>query len=76
MVKSYVLAVAATGRAVDLLPEIRTVDGVSEGHVVAGEYDLLIEVDGETTSEILRNTIERVRDVEGIDDTKTYVSID
>ncbi|PSQ19539.1 ArsR family transcriptional regulator [Halobacteriales archaeon QS_8_69_26] len=76
MVRSYVLAVTATGRSLELLPEVREVEGVREAHVVAGEYDLMIEADGESTSDVLRNTIERIRDLEGIGDTKTYVSID
>lgn len=76
MVTSYVLVGAATGQALEAREAIEAIEGVGEAHVVAGDYDVVAEAEGESTADLFRDTIAEIRNVEAVGDTKTYMAID
>lgn len=75
MVDAVIMARTEAGTAIDLLPSIEALEGVVEAHVVAGDYDVVVEAAGEDPSEILQKVASGLRGLEGITETRTYVAI-
>ena len=76
MVHAFVLVKADVGRAADLTDTIGEVDLVTEGHVVAGDWDLIVELNAPEVYEVLNTIAEELQAINGIVDTKTYVSLE
>ena len=76
MVHAYVMAITAAGTSADVLEAVTGLPGVTEAHVVAGDYDLVIEIDRESVADILRLVSSQVGEIDGVGTTRTYVSID
>lgn len=75
MVRAYVLATTAAGEGDAVLEAALGAENVMEGHIVSGDYDLVLEVDAPDVSEVLRSVVTRVRDIDGVEDTRTYVRL-
>jgi len=65
----------AAGQSEALLSAVRDVETVAEAHIVAGDYDIIAEVDADEVYEILNAAASGIQGLEGIADTKTYVSL-
>jgi DNA-binding Lrp family transcriptional regulator len=66
----------ATGGIEAALDEVTGLPGVEEAHVVAGDYDIIVEVEGSDVKESIRTVSTDVREIEGIVDTKTYIALE
>lgn len=75
-VRAYLLVDAAAGTADDVLAGARAVDGVTEAHVVAGQWDLVVELEGEDVRDVLRTVTAGVRSLDGVGTTRCYVCLD
>lgn len=76
MVHAFIMVKAAAGRSEDLLASIREQERVTEAHVVAGDFDIVVEADAEEVYDVLQTASSGISGVEGVADTKTYMSID
>lgn len=76
MVHAFVMVKAGAGEAGDVAEEIRGLEAVAEAHVVAGEYDVIAEVDAPEVYEVLDAVASGIQSLPGVADTKTYVSMD
>lgn len=76
MVRAFIVVKATAGRAADLRGEIAEIAGVSEAHVVAGEYDLIVEAAGEEIYEVIHTVATGIRDLAGVVDTRTYICLE
>lgn len=76
MVNAYVLVDADVGVATDVLEQFRELEAVADGHVVAGNWDVILEVTGNEVYDILSMVTDEVQELEGVVDTKTYVSLE
>lgn len=76
MVHAYVLVKADVGAAADLVETVRGIDAVAEAHVVAGDWDLIAEVDAPEVYDVLSTVSEQIGRIDGVTDTKTYVSME
>jgi DNA-binding Lrp family transcriptional regulator len=76
MVHAYVMVTTAAGTSQRVLPEIRGLDGVTEAHVVAGEYDVVVEFEVTDTGELLSRVTDRVQAIDGVESTRTYMALD
>ncbi|QZX98480.1 Lrp/AsnC family transcriptional regulator [Halobaculum rubrum] len=54
---------------------ISGVETVTEAHVVAGDFDVVAEVDAPDMYTVLDTVADAVRGVDGVIDTRTYVSM-
>lgn len=54
---------------------IATAEGVVDVHVVAGEFDVIAEIDGDEVYEVLDTATSTIQDTEGVEETKTYVAL-
>lgn len=76
MVQAYLVVSAAAGEAERVLAAVRELDAVAEAHVVAGEWDLVVEMEAETVADLLRAVTADVRNVEGVGTTRCYVCLE
>jgi DNA-binding Lrp family transcriptional regulator len=64
------------GEGERLLTAIRELASVAEAHIVAGNYDLIAEVETEEVYDVLKSVSSEVQGLQGVTDTKTYISMD
>jgi len=55
----------------DTAEEISTIPGISEVHMISGEYDMLLKIRGASIEEIGKLVIDRLREVKGVARTLT-----
>lgn len=75
MVRAFLMVETAPGESTALLESIRDTEGVREAHIVAGDVDLIAEVEGEEVYDVIQGVATSIRDVEGVIDTRTYISL-
>lgn len=76
MIRAYTAIDCAAGTSGDVCDRIRAVDGVTEAHVVAGDFDVIAELEGESPKDLLRTISSEIRPVDGVGTTRTYIAID
>lgn len=75
MVHAFVMIETGAGQSATVRDTLLGVEGITEAHVVAGEYDLIVEMDVEEIYDVLHTISVDVQDLRGIDETKTYISL-
>jgi DNA-binding Lrp family transcriptional regulator len=76
MVTAFIMIKTSAGKSEHLLEEIRGHDGVSEAHIVAGKYDIIAEASGEEVYDVMHTVATRIRDLDGVADTRTYICME
>ena len=75
MVHAFIMVKTAAGKSENLLDEVRSLEQVDEAHIVAGDYDLITEVDVDEVYEVLHTASSGIQRLDGVADTKTYISL-
>ena len=75
MVHAYIMIRTAAGVAQDVRESIAELGSVSEAHIVAGEFDIIAETDEKEVYDILTTAAADIQGVNGVEETKTYVSL-
>jgi DNA-binding Lrp family transcriptional regulator len=76
MVRAYVMVKAHTGEADRLREEIEAMDGVERAHIVAGDVDLIAVVDVDSPAAVKDVAAAQIQDVDGVENTQTYIAMD
>jgi DNA-binding Lrp family transcriptional regulator len=76
MVHAFIMVKTAAGRSEDVLAAARELDRISEAHVVAGEFDVIVEADGDEVYDVLQAASSDISGMDGVADTKTYMALD
>jgi len=76
MVRAFIMVKTAAGKSEDLLAGIRDLEGVEEAHIVAGQYDIIVEAVADEVYDLMHDVATRLRDLDGVADTKTYICLD
>ncbi|MFP4589854.1 MAG: Lrp/AsnC family transcriptional regulator [Halobacteriales archaeon] len=76
MVYAFVLLKTGAAASPSVLEVLTDLPAVREAHVVAGEYDLIAEVEADEVHEILDLVSDTIQSIEGADETKTYITLD
>ncbi|WP_424017775.1 Lrp/AsnC ligand binding domain-containing protein [Halorientalis pallida] len=76
MVRAYIMVKTAAGKSEALLEATRSLSGVTEAHIVAGKYDIIIEAQGEEVYDVMHSVATDVRDLDGVADTRTYICLE
>ena len=66
----------AAGRSEDVLESARALDRISEAHVVAGDFDVIVEADAEEVYDVLQTASSDISGLDGVADTKTYMALE
>ena len=75
MVHAFIMVKTAAGESEGLLAAIRDLESVADAHIVAGNYDIIAEVDAPEVYEVLQTVSSSIQSLEGITDTKTYIAM-
>ena len=76
MVRAFIMVKTTAGKSAELRENIADVEGVTEAHVVAGQYDLVVEATGEEVYDVIHNVATDVRALDGVVDTRTYICLE
>jgi DNA-binding Lrp family transcriptional regulator len=76
MVRAFVMIKTAAGKSEELLESATDIIGIDEAHIVAGEYDIIAEASGEEVYDVMHSVATRIRDLEGVTDTRTYIALE
>ena len=76
MVHSFVMVKTTAGSIQTVLDAVTDLAGVEEAHVVAGDYDVIVEVEGDDVEQSIRTVLTDVRELDGIVDTRTYIALE
>ena len=76
MVHAFIMVKTAAGRSGDVLDSVRKLDRISEAHVVAGDFDVIVEADAEEVYDVLQTASSDISGLDGVADTKTYMALD
>jgi DNA-binding Lrp family transcriptional regulator len=76
MVRAYVMVKAHTGDADRLRDEIGVIDGVTDVAIVAGDVDLIATVEVDTPADVKSVAATEIQDIDGVEDTQTYVAME
>jgi len=74
MIKAYVLVVANPGETKNVVTALQHVTGVKELHEVMGPYDIIIEIEVESLSDVPPILSDKIRAVPGIESTTSLVT--
>ncbi|QSW97846.1 Lrp/AsnC family transcriptional regulator [Haloterrigena alkaliphila] len=75
MVHAFIMVKTAAGKSEGLLAEIRGLESVADAHIVAGNYDIIAEIDGPEVYDVLETVSSSVQGLGGVSDTKTYIAM-
>ncbi len=76
MVHAFVMVKTDVAASESLLADIRTIPAVSEAHIVAGAYDLIVELMVDEVYAVLQTATTDIQSLDGILQTKTYISLE
>lgn len=76
MVRAFIMTKVEAGHAEDVLAEVQGFGRITEAHVVAGDYDLVVEAEGEEVYDVLHSASNAIRGLANVVDTKTYVALE
>ncbi|SEQ69479.1 Lrp/AsnC family transcriptional regulator [Natrinema salaciae] len=76
MVYAFAMLDTAAGTAEEVCQTLRDATGVVDAHVIAGDFDVMVELTGDDPRDILETITETVRPLEGVGTTRTYVCLD
>ena len=76
MTSAFIMIKTVAGKSEDLLAAVRESEGITEAHIVAGQYDIIAEATGEEVYDVMHSVSTRVRDLEGVADTRTYICLE
>lgn len=76
MVRAFIMVKTTAGKSADLQASIADIEGVHEAHVVAGQYDVIVEAEGGEVYDVIHSVATSVRDLEGVVDTRTYICLE
>jgi DNA-binding Lrp family transcriptional regulator len=74
MIKAYVLVVTNPGETRNVVAAIGKVQGVVEMHEVMGPYDIVIEIEVESLSDVPPILSDKIRAIPGIESTTSLVT--
>lgn len=74
MIKAYVLIVTHPGATRRVLDELRDIPNTAEIHEVMGPYDIVLELEVESLTDVPPILSDRIRSVEGIQSTTSLVA--
>ncbi len=76
MVHAFIMVKTSAGKSEGLLESIQSVESVADAHIVAGDFDIIAEVDADEVYDVLEAVSTGVQSLDGVTDTKTYIAMD
>jgi len=71
---AYILITTDTGKVMDVLVSIKTIEGVKSAHSTIGPYDIIAFVEFENPADLTSLIVEKIKKIEGISRTLTCIA--
>lgn len=75
MVHAFIMVKTAAGKSEGLLEDIRGLSRVGDAHIVAGNYDIIVEIDAPEVYDVLETVSSEIQGLDGVTDTRTYIAM-
>ena len=75
MVHAVIMIRTGPGTSAAVRETVSEIDGVVDAHVVAGDFDVVAEVDGPEVYDVIQTASSEIQATEGVEETKTYVAV-
>lgn len=75
MVHAVIMVRTESGTAETVREAVSGLESVVDAHVVAGDFDVIAELDGSEVYDVLQTASTKIQDADGVQETKTYVSL-
>ncbi|MFC7046655.1 Lrp/AsnC ligand binding domain-containing protein [Halobacteriaceae archaeon GCM10025711] len=75
MVKAYVAIITAAGTSADVVDALMDCEGVTEAHIVAGNFDVIAEMEADEVSSLLPKVTQEIQGIDGVGTTRTYIGL-
>ena len=72
---AYILVKARSPEADRILDELLAIDGVTSGHIIAGDVDFIVKLHVSETIEIKAIVTESIQPIDGVESTQTYMAM-
>lgn len=76
MLEAYVMIMTGAETARSLLPTIRDIEGVKRANIVAGEFDIIADVEAESPQALLRLVTDDIQSLDGVGRTRTSIILE
>ncbi len=76
MVHAFIMVKTGVGASESLIGSIRDLSSVTAAHIVAGDFDLIVEVEVDEVYEVLHTAAREIQALSGVEETKTYISLE
>jgi DNA-binding Lrp family transcriptional regulator len=76
MVRAYVSILTEAGTSPDVIEHLRDLESVRQADIVAGEFDIVAEIEAESERGLLSLVTEDIRPCDGVGQTRTYIVLD
>lgn len=76
MIEAYVMILTGADTAPSLLPMIRDVEGVKRANIVAGEFDIIANVEAESPQALLALVTNDIQSLDGVSRTRTSIILE
>ena len=75
MVRAFITVTTVAGKSAELQDRIRSMDAVLGADIVAGQYDVIVEAEGEEIYTLMNTVATDLRNLDGVVDTRTYICL-
>ncbi len=75
MVHGFAFLKTGPGDSPGVIEALGALESVHEAHVVAGEYDVIVELEDADVYGILETVSDTMQSIDGVVETKTYISL-
>ncbi|WP_266078234.1 Lrp/AsnC ligand binding domain-containing protein [Haladaptatus caseinilyticus] len=76
MIRAYTAIITGSGMSSDVVEAIRELQTVTEAHIVAGDFDIIAEIEADDQYEIQKTVTSGIGSIPGVGRTRTYVLLD
>ena len=76
MIEAYVFVLTSAGTAPSIVDRIREIEGVRRANVVAGEFDVIAEIEADSQQDLLALVTEEIQRIDGVGRTRTSIILD
>lgn len=76
MIRAYTTVITSAGTSEDVVDEIRNLPNVTEAHVVAGDFDVIAEIEADDVHGVQDTVAMGIRSLDGVGRTRTYIQLD
>ncbi|WP_435154938.1 Lrp/AsnC family transcriptional regulator [Haladaptatus sp. DFWS20] len=76
MIRAYTTVLTGAGMSVDVVEAIRELPTVIEAHIVAGEFDIIVEIEAADEYEVRKTVTSDIGSISGVGRTRTYIHLD